>query len=102
MLETLTDPWVLIGLGGQACFAARFLLQWLVSEKRGQSVIPIGFWYLSLAGASVLLVYAVYRADPVFVLGQSFGFLVYVRNLVLLRRERGGGGPGGTPDQVLT
>lgn len=83
----LDDPWVLIGLLGQVCFGARFLVQWVVSERRGQSVVPIGFWYLSLAGAAVLLSYAIYRLDPVFILGQSFGFVVYVRNLALLRRR---------------
>lgn len=83
----LDDPWILIGLAGQACFAGRFLLQWLVSERRRQSVVPIGFWYLSLGGATILLCYAIYRVDPVFILGQAFGFVVYIRNLALLHRR---------------
>jgi lipid-A-disaccharide synthase-like uncharacterized protein len=63
-------------------------VQWIVSERRGESVVPLAFWYLSLGGASLLLAYAVWRQDPVFILGQSFGFLVYTRNLVLIARRR--------------
>ena len=83
--------WLAIGLAGQALFSARFLVQWLVSEKRKESVIPVAFWYLSLAGSAVLLSYALYRQDPVFILGQSMGSFIYLRNLWLIRRKRLGG-----------
>ena len=79
--------WILAGLGGQVLFMMRFLVQWVVSEKAKRSVIPVSFWWLSIAGAAILLAYAIYRADPVFILGQSLGFLVYARNLWLIHAE---------------
>ena len=81
------DLWLILGLGAQGMFSARFLVQWIVSEKRKQSTMPKLFWYLSLAGSTLLLVYAIHRRDPVFILGQSFGSMVYVRNLMLWRKE---------------
>ena len=69
-------------------FAARFLVQWIVSEKQGRSVIPLAFWYLSLFGGILLLAYAIWRQDPVFILGQSTGSLIYARNLYLIHREK--------------
>lgn len=81
------NVWVVIGLAGQALFSARFLYQWIASEKRKESVIPLGFWYLSLGGSLVLLSYAIHRRDPVFILGQAFGSFVYIRNLVLIARK---------------
>ncbi len=87
--ETRTElDWILIGLGGQLLFMMRFLVQWVVSEKAKRSVIPVAFWWLSIGGAVVLLAYAIYRADPVFILGQSMGFLIYARNLWLIHAER--------------
>lgn len=80
--------WVMVGLAGQLLFTARFLVQWLASEREKRSVIPIAFWYLSLAGGVVLLSYALWRRDPVFVLGQSIGVLIYIRNLRLIHAER--------------
>jgi lipid-A-disaccharide synthase-like uncharacterized protein len=80
--------WLFLGFSGQAAFASRFLVQWIVSEKRGESVIPIAFWYLSLLGSAILLAYAIFRRDPVFILGQSFGSVVYVRNLMLIYKKR--------------
>lgn len=82
--------WLVIGFGGQALFMARFLVQWLVSERERRSVIPISFWYFSIGGALVLLVYALHRRDPVFVAGQLLGVLIYLRNLHLIRLERSG------------
>lgn len=79
--------WLVLGFLGQACFASRFLVQWLVSERAGRSVVPRAFWYLSIAGGSIVLCYAIWRRDPVFIVGQSAGLLVYLRNLILLRRE---------------
>jgi lipid-A-disaccharide synthase-like uncharacterized protein len=80
--------WLLVGFLGQVLFFSRFLVQWIASERRKQSVVPEAFWYLSLGGAALLLAYALQRRDPVFVVGQLFGFSVYVRNLVLIRRRR--------------
>jgi lipid-A-disaccharide synthase-like uncharacterized protein len=82
------NGWVVFGICGQLLFSARFLIQWLASEIRKQSVAPVSFWILSLAGAATLLAYAIHRQDPVFILGQSAGFLIYTRNLILIRRRR--------------
>ena len=82
------ETWLLVlGLVGQGVFASRFLLQWIVSERKGESVIPVAFWYLSLGDAALLFTYAWLRRDPVFMLGQATGAIVYVRNLVLIRRR---------------
>ena len=83
--ETL---WLVIGFLGQAFFSMRFVCQWLYSEYLKKSVIPRAFWYFSLLGGVTLLSYAIYRMDPVFILGQAFGLLVYSRNLYLIFRER--------------
>ena len=80
--------WLGIGFLGQALFSARFIVQWLASERVRQSVIPHAFWWFSLAGGVTLLAYALWRGDPVFVFGQSLGLFVYVRNLMLIRRNR--------------
>lgn len=80
--------WVVVGLGGQIAFAGRFLVQWIASERAGRSVIPLAFWYLSIVGAVILFAYAVYRRDPVFILGQSLGLVIYARNLWLIHVER--------------
>ncbi len=85
---TTEQIWIGIGLFGQLLFSCRFLVQWVTSEKLKKSVIPIAFWYLSIAGSLTLLSYAIYRLDPVFILGQSTGFIIYFRNLVLIYRER--------------
>jgi lipid-A-disaccharide synthase-like uncharacterized protein len=80
--------WLAVGFAGQALFTARFLVQWFQSERARRSVIPMAFWYLSLAGGILLLIYALHRRDPVFILGQSAGAIVYIRNMVLRHRER--------------
>ena len=82
------DFWAVVGLVAQMAFASRFIVQWIASERRGESVIPISFWYLSLIGTSGLLLYAIVRADPVFILGQSMGSIIYTRNLMLIYRRR--------------
>ncbi|MEM7508515.1 MAG: lipid-A-disaccharide synthase N-terminal domain-containing protein [Pseudomonadota bacterium] len=84
--------WVLVGLAGQIMFMMRFLIQWFVSEKAKKSVIPVSFWWFSIAGAAILLAYAIWRQDPVFILGQSLGFFIYARNLWLIRAETRGPG----------
>ncbi len=78
--------WVGLGLLGQALFAGRMLVQWVTSERRRRSVVPVAFWWMSLAGASMLLVYFVWRRDVVGVLGQGTGWAIYLRNLVLIYR----------------
>ncbi|MBV4491380.1 lipid-A-disaccharide synthase N-terminal domain-containing protein [Pseudomonas oryzicola] len=84
---TRESLWLIVGLAGQAVFTGRFVLQWLYSEFKRRSLIPVGFWYLSMLGSALLLAYAIYRQDPVFIIGQSFGFLVYLRNLQLIARH---------------
>lgn len=79
--------WLYIGFFGQACFFSRFLVQWIVSERKGESVIPLSFWFFSLAGGLILLAYAIHRKDPVFILGQSMGSFIYLRNLMLIFRK---------------
>lgn len=83
-----TTPLMVLGFAGQALFSARFIVQWLVSESRKASVVPIAFWYLSVGGGALLLTYAILRHDPVFILGQAAGITVYARNLVLISRQR--------------
>lgn len=83
--------WVAFGFCGQLLFMCRFLVQWIASERRRRSVVPLAFWYFSIAGGLILFAYAVYRKDPVFVIGQSAGLFVYVRNLLLIRAEKSRG-----------
>jgi lipid-A-disaccharide synthase-like uncharacterized protein len=94
MLATIFDgvaatatPWYwwVIGFGGQLVYAGRFWVQWLASERAKQSVIPIAFWWISIAGGLLTLAYAIYRVDPVFILGQLSGTFIYARNLVLIK-----------------
>ena len=86
---TATEILVLvIGFTGQAMFFMRFFVQWLYSEKHRRSLIPTAFWYFSLGGSALLLTYAIFKKDPVFIVGQSTGFIIYTRNLVLIRREQ--------------
>lgn len=87
-MSEIPNVWLIIGFTGQAAFSARFLVQWIVSEARRESVIPIQFWYLSLVGGAILFIYAIHRRDPVFILGQGAGLLVYARNLVLIWQRR--------------
>ncbi|HEU5262157.1 MAG TPA: lipid-A-disaccharide synthase N-terminal domain-containing protein [Gemmatimonadales bacterium] len=80
--------WLGLGLLGQAAFSARFAVQWLASERAKRSVVPTMFWVLSIVGSALLLAYSIYRRDPVFILGQSAGLAIYVRNLYLIHRTR--------------
>ena len=79
--------WIMLGLFAQLLFFLRFFVQWLVSEKKGESTIPVSFWYFSIAGSLLLLIYSIYRKDIVFILGQSVGSLIYTRNLILIHRK---------------
>jgi lipid-A-disaccharide synthase-like uncharacterized protein len=80
--------WVVVGLAGQLMFSMRFLVQWISSERAKKSVMPIAFWYFSIAGGLILLSNALYRRDPVFILGQSTGLFIYLRNLWLIRADK--------------
>ena len=78
---------VIIGFAGQGLFAMRFIIQWLTSEKQARSVIPLAFWYFSIGGGAVLLLYALWRKDPVIICGQGLGLFIYVRNLYLISKS---------------
>ena len=80
--------WVVVGLAGQLMFSMRFLIQWISSERAKKSVMPVAFWYFSLGGGVILLSYAIYRRDPVFIIGQATGLFIYTRNLWLIRAEK--------------
>ncbi len=79
LLDFLAHPMAMLGLIGQACFFSRFLVQWVASERQKRSVVPTAFWYFSLIGGLLVLIYALWRRDPVFILGQSVGLVVYTR-----------------------
>jgi lipid-A-disaccharide synthase-like uncharacterized protein len=85
---TIEQFWLCAGLTGQFLFSCRFVVQWLSSEMSGKSIVPIAFWYFSIAGSLILLSYAIHQADPVFIIGQSTGFIIYLRNLMLIHNER--------------
>lgn len=80
--------WLGVGFVGQAFFSARFLVQWIVSEAQRKSVIPLAFWFFSLGGGATLLAYAIWRKDPVFIVGQAGGLVIYLRNLYLIYAEK--------------
>ena len=81
---TVDNIWLGVGFFGQAMFTGRFLVQWLASEKKKESVIPLAFWYFSISGGIILLAYAIHKQDPVFILGQALGVVIYLRNLQLI------------------
>jgi lipid-A-disaccharide synthase-like uncharacterized protein len=85
------DYGILIGYVAQIMFAMRFVVQWIASERAGRSVVPIAFWVFSIGGGLMLLGYALYRKDPVFIIGQAFGVFVYLRNLQFVLRSGGQG-----------
>jgi lipid-A-disaccharide synthase-like uncharacterized protein len=88
MYNDETLAWIVIGFMGQALFSARFIVQWLASERVRRSIVPRAFWYFSLAGGATLLAYAVHKRDPVFIAGQGLGLFVYLRNIYLIQRGR--------------
>ena len=81
---TRFDAWVAMGFVAQGLFTMRFIVQWIASERARASVVPVAFWFFSLGGGVLLLSYALYRRDPVFIAGQAFGLLVYIRNLYFI------------------
>jgi len=90
--STLELVWIGVGLFAQALFSARFIVQIVATERSRRSIVPDAFWYFSLAGGALLLSYAIHKRDPVFILGQAFGLLVYLRNIHFLRSNRVGSG----------
>ena len=87
MIHKFASWWVALGLVGQLLFASRFVIQWVASERKGKSVIPVPFWYLSLGGSAVLLIYSIHIADPVFILANILNSFIYIRNLMLIGKE---------------
>ena len=87
-LNTTEIVFLIIGFTGQGLFASRFIVQWIYSEKKGESSIPLVFWYLSIFGGIGLLTYAIFRKDPVIILGQLFGIFIYLRNLILIYNKK--------------
>jgi len=87
-MSEIPTSWLILGFIGQALFSMRFFIQWIYSEKHKKSLIPKAFWYFSLAGGITLFSYALLRQDPVFIAGQGLGLFVYIRNLMLLRKEK--------------
>lgn len=94
-MELVAVIWLAIGFLGQGLFSMRFLVQWWASERQRRSVIPIAFWYFSIAGGATLLTYAIYRKDPVFIAGQAGGLFIYSRNLYFIMRGRREGAEAG-------
>lgn len=82
------DGWVILGFVAQGMFTMRFVVQWIASEREKRSVVPLAFWFFSLGGGALLLIYAIQRQDPVFIAGQAMGLFIYVRNLWLIFNER--------------
>ena len=93
-LTFLESVWLGIGFFGQSLFFSRWIIQWIASERKSESQMPIAFWYMSLAGGLIVLAYAIYRRDPVFIAGQAVGSFVYLRNLMLIynTQKRGASG----------
>jgi lipid-A-disaccharide synthase-like uncharacterized protein len=87
--------WLALGLLGQGLFSMRFLVQWIASEKKGESIVPVAFWYFSISGGVLLLMYALWRLDPVFIIGQFTGLFIYGRNLYLIHRLQARNAPAG-------
>ncbi len=88
-LTTAEIIWISVGFTGQFLFSMRFIIQWFVSERAKQSIVPVAFWYFSIFGGITLLAYAVYRQDPVFIAGQAGGLLIYARNLYFIHSRHG-------------
>ncbi len=90
MLDLSTNEMIWVGIGfiGQSLFFSRWLIQWVVSERKAESQIPVSFWYMSLIGSVIVLAYAIHKVDPVFMVGQGVGTLVYIRNIMLLHQSK--------------
>ena len=93
--------WLLLGVVAQLLFASRFLVQWLASERARRSIVPETFWYFSVAGGVLLFAYAIYRLDPVFMLGQGTGLLIYARNIQMIWRTKAEAATASTGDEAV-
>ena len=82
------NKWLILGFAGQIIFGLRFVIQWICSERRGESYVPLVFWYISVVGGIILLAYSIYKKDPVFITGQATGLIVYLRNLRLIYKKK--------------
>jgi len=85
---TRFDLWLVFGLLAQLVFTARFLVQWLASEKAGRSVVPMAFWFLSIAGGTMTLIYGIQRREPVIIIGQALSIFIYIRNVMLIFKNK--------------
>jgi lipid-A-disaccharide synthase-like uncharacterized protein len=85
------DFWLIFGIAAQLLFTARFIVQWIVSERLGKSVVPLAFWFLSMGGGVMLLIYGLVRREPIIIMGQALAVFIYLRNLMLIFRQRSGG-----------
>ena len=97
---TVDHIWLVLGLAGQAVFGGRFLVQWIASERRRESHVPIIFWWMSLLGGAITLAYAIHKKDPVFIIGQGSGLIVYIRNLMLIYRAQRRTAAATSPDRA--
>jgi len=97
---TIDHVWLVLGLAGQAVFGGRFVVQWIASERRRQSHVPIVFWWMSLLGGAITLAYAIHKKDPVFIIGQGSGLVVYIRNLMLIYRAQRRTAAATSPDRA--
>jgi lipid-A-disaccharide synthase-like uncharacterized protein len=88
------DFWLAFGLAAQLLFTARFIVQWFASEKAGKSIVPMAFWFLSMGGGMMLLIYGIVRREPIIILGQALAVFIYLRNIMLIIKERRAGGDG--------
>jgi lipid-A-disaccharide synthase-like uncharacterized protein len=84
----MMNTWKIIGFFAQGLFFARFFVQWIVSEQKGESTVPLAFWIFSVLGGTLLLVYAIHQKDEVFILGQAGGLVIYLRNLMLIYKRK--------------
>lgn len=96
------DMWTAVGLLAQGLFFGRFFVQWIASERKGESTVPVAFWFFSILGGGMLLVYAIHQRDIVFILGQAGGLVIYVRNLMLIYHPKKRQGDGQMPDNSAT
>jgi lipid-A-disaccharide synthase-like uncharacterized protein len=87
-VDTIELVWLTVGFLAQALFSMRFIIQWIASERVKRSIVPEAFWYFSLGGGALLFAYAIYRLDPVFMLGQGMGLIIYIRNIQLIRNGK--------------
>ena len=88
LIDKFKDPWIIIGFAGQGLFFSRFIVQWLASEKAGKSVVPTIFWYLSISGSALLLVYSYHIQDPIFLLASFLNIFIYLRNIYLIKNPK--------------